>query len=109
MGSRKSKKKKRQPKRNPFYVTDIQLFDDTEGTFIDNVSKRRVYVHQIPAPWSRVILLSLIYAFAINFAKIGWYQIFGRPEWFAVPKKPAVEGTALPKATNSAPSSNIPN
>ena len=77
--------KKRMPKGSKStgraFVSDISLFDESEGTFMDNRQRRRVYVHLIPAPWSRVILLSLVYAMAVAFVKVAWFHIYGRPDW----------------------------
>ena len=95
--NRKKKKRVRRPKgkadpraikraksnRNPkhsselFYITEPSLFDEEEGTFINYFTRRRVKVHLVPAPWTRVILLSLLYAFAITFIKFGYfYPVF---------------------------------
>lgn len=60
------------------------LFDDEEGTFTDNRSRRRVFVHLVPAPWSRVIAVSLIYAFAVTVVTQVIFAIYGKPEWHAV-------------------------
>lgn len=63
------------------WLSEPSLFDDDESTFVDNHSRRRVYVHLVPAPWSRVILLSLVYALAVNFVKLAWFEYYGRPNW----------------------------
>jgi hypothetical protein len=74
---------KKKKSKSPFaaFLSEPSLFDDEESTFLDNRARRRVYVHLVPAPWSRVILLSLVYALAVNFAKLGWFELIGRPEW----------------------------
>jgi len=63
------------------WLREPSLFDDDESTFIDNQHRRRIRVYLVPAPWSRVILLALIYALAVNFAKLAWYELYGKPEW----------------------------
>ncbi len=75
----------------PRHVTDPLLFGPTEGTFVDNSKKQKVYVHLVPAPWSRVILISLVYALAVAFVKIAWFHFVGRPQWYAVSPESAVE------------------
>ncbi len=76
------------------WLSEPSLFDDDESTFVDNHSRRRVYVHLVPAPWSRVILLSLVYALAVNFVKLAWFEFYGRPNWGFVAEQNAVP---LPK------------
>ena len=64
------------------FLTECSLLEDLERMFVDNRKRRRVYIHPVPAPWSRVILVSLIYAMAISIAKFAWFQAFGKPNWF---------------------------
>ena len=64
-----------------FYISEPSLFDDEEGTFINYNTRRRVKVHLVPAPWSRVLMLSLIYAFMISLVKFGYFHFFGKPQW----------------------------
>ena len=65
-------------------LLDTSLFDEEEGTFTDNCSRRRVFVHLVPAPWSRVIAYSLIYGFGVTIAQQLWVAYIGRPEWHAI-------------------------
>lgn len=60
------------------------LFADEEGTFIDNHRRKRVTVHLIPAPWSRVIAYSLIYAVGVAAVQEVWFWGFGKPVWHPV-------------------------
>lgn len=78
------------------FLTDPSLFEEDEPTFIDTFAKRRVYVHLVPAPWSRVILLSFCYAIGINFVKLLWFEFVGRPSWHATDARTAAmsEGEA---------------
>ena len=64
-------------------LSEPTLFDDEEGTFTDNRSRRRVHVHLIPAPWSRVIAISFIYAVAVTFVTQIIFAYFGKPEFHA--------------------------
>ncbi len=65
-------------------LSEPTLFDEEEGTFIDNRSRRRVFVHLVPAPWSRVIAISFIYAIAVTFTTQIIFAFYGKPEWHAV-------------------------
>ena len=78
------------------FLREPSLFDDDESTFLDTRARRKVYVHLVPAPWSRVLLLSLIYALAVNFAKLAWFEVIGRPEWGPPLEKPKEITAALP-------------
>ena len=66
-----------------FFLTEPSLFDEAEGTFINYHTRKRVKVYLVPAPWSRVILVSLIYAVAISLSKASYFgvkaKIFGDP------------------------------
>ncbi|MCB0322459.1 MAG: hypothetical protein KDD69_02765 [Bdellovibrionales bacterium] len=87
-------KRKKKKSVLPGFLTEPSLFEDSEPTFVDNFAKRRVYVHLVPAPWSRVLLLSLVYALAINFVKLVWFEVVGRPKWYAVDEKTAAAAGA---------------
>ena len=65
-------------------LSEPTLFDYEEGTFTDNRSRRRVFVHLVPAPWSRVIAISFIYALAVTLATQIIFALYGKPEWHAV-------------------------
>lgn len=91
MQKNKAKKLKSNPKSQGGHVTDPLLFGPSEGTFVDNTKRQKVYVHLVPAPWSRVILISLVYALAVAFVKITWFHFVGRPQWYAVTPESAVE------------------
>ena len=67
-----------------FYLTEPSLFDEEEGTFMNYFTRRRVKVHLVPAPWTRVIMLSIIYAFAITFVKFTYFYSVGKPKLVAV-------------------------
>lgn len=96
----KPKKKKVKAERHPIFpfLTDVHLFDEDEGTFTDFGRRQKVYVHLIPAPWPRVIMLSLVYAMAVNFVKIVVLEFVGEPQWQLVASKdlptPAQPGIA---------------
>ena len=62
-------------------LLDLTLFKEEEGTFTDNTDRKRVFVHLVPAPWSRVVAMSLVYALAVTMAHQVWVACFGRPEW----------------------------
>ena len=64
-------------------LSEPTLFDNEEGTFTDNRSRRRVFVHLVPAPWSRVIAISFIYAIAVTLVTQIIFSYFGKPEWHA--------------------------
>jgi hypothetical protein len=71
-------------------VKEPTLFADEEGTFYDNRHRRRVTVHLVPAPWSRVLTYSLIYAFAVAMVQEVWFWSFGKPNWLPI----AIENAA---------------
>ena len=77
--------------KNPsdlFYVTEPALFDSEEGTFTNYHTKRRVKIHLVPAPWSRVFMMAIIYAFAITLTKFAIFSVFGRPQLFSLSAPP---------------------
>lgn len=107
MGLRKKKKpfsifpEKKYPNLlSAFIDTDTKLFKEEEGTFTDNNSRKRVFVHLVPAPWSRVIAYSIIYAFAVVIADQIWIAFFGRPQWHLVDTKSVEMAEQLPQKTN---------
>lgn len=63
-----------------FLITDPKLFGEAEGTFIDYSTKKRVNVYLIPATWSRVIMISLVYAFLLTMAKFMYFSLVGKPD-----------------------------
>ena len=67
-----------------FYVTEPALFDSEEGTFTNYHTKKRVKVHLVPAPWSRVFMIAIMYAFAITLTKFAIFSVFGRPQLFSL-------------------------
>lgn len=68
-----------------FFVTEPALFDNAEGTFVNYNSRKRVKVYLVPASWSRVIMISLIYAFILSLIKYTYFGFFGRPQWVPSP------------------------
>lgn len=72
------------------------LFDDEEGTFIDNKQRRRIVVHLVPAPWSRVFVYSILYAFAVAAVQEVWFWNFGKPDL-----RPAYMEATVDNAKNS--------
>ena len=63
-----------------FLITDPKLFGEAEGTFIDYSTRKRVNVYLIPAKWSRVIMIALVYAFVLTIAKYVYFSVFGKPD-----------------------------
>ena len=63
-----------------FLITDPKLFGEAEGTFIDYSNRKRVNVYLIPAKWSRVIMIALVYAFVLTIAKYAYFSVFGKPD-----------------------------
>lgn len=61
-------------------LKEPSLFDDEEGTFIDNNQRKRIVVHLVPAPWSRVLVYSIIYALAVAAVQEVWFWNFGKPD-----------------------------
>lgn len=68
-----------------FFVTEPSLFEDAEGTFIDYYSRKRVKVYLVPASWSRVVMMSLVYAFILSLVKYVYFGAFGKPHWVPSP------------------------
>ena len=83
----------RRAKQKRNYLSEPALFDREEGTFLDTHQRRRVYVHLVPAPWSRVIVYSLVYALAVSFTKFLWFYFLGEPEWLIA--RPVLNPTAV--------------
>jgi len=69
-------------------------YDDEEATFTDNRSRRKVFVHLVPAPWSRVIVVSLIYAIAVTIFTQIIIAVFGKPQWHAADIQTLLELTS---------------
>lgn len=71
------------------YLSDPLLFDEEEPTFTNYGARRRIKVYLVRAPWSRVVLLSLLYALLISMAKFAYFYTFGKPQLVA--SQPVVE------------------
>ncbi len=80
------------PARYPwelFFVREPSRFEQEEGNFTAYDKGRPIKVHVVPAPWKRVILYSILYAFVVGVTKFFWFYTFGRPNWvMAVPDSP---------------------
>lgn len=63
-----------------FLITDPKLFSEAEGTFVDYSSRKRVNVYLVPASWSRVIMIALIYAFFLTQVKYIYFALVGKPD-----------------------------
>lgn len=64
-----------------FFVDEPARFDEQVGVYSSYEDGRVVKVHVIPAPWSRVILYSVLYAFVIGVTKFCVFYTFGKPNW----------------------------
>ncbi len=46
--------------------------------------KRRINTRLVRATWKRVFVSSIIYALALNFARVFYIELFGKPTFFDV-------------------------
>ena len=53
-----------------------------DDTVTRHHNRRKDKTRLVPAPWSFVIVISIVYAIGINMVRVLWNESFGRPEIF---------------------------
>lgn len=56
--------------------------EDENSYVIYKKGGKKIRVRLLPAPWSHVILIAALSAFAINTCRYAWVHTFGEPEIF---------------------------
>lgn len=87
------------PARYPwelFFLDEPARFDQQVGRYSTHEAGRVVKVHVIPAPWRRVFLYSLLYAFVIGVTKFCVFYTFGKPRWIMAKPPTAIEAELAP-------------
>ena len=55
-----------------------------KALYVEYRKKRRINTRLVRASWKRVMVTSLVYALALNFCRIVYFEIFGKPTFFDV-------------------------
>lgn len=90
---RKSRRERKiEQKISKSILPGFSLIDHLEEMFVDYRARKRIYLHPVPAPWSRVIVFAVLYAVLLNTCRVFWFETFGRPEIEAsVPPSEVIE------------------
>lgn len=69
---------------NRYILKEKDYSETQKPLYVEYRKKRRINTRLVRASWKRVMVTSLVYALALNFCRIVYFEIFGKPTFFDV-------------------------